>query len=165
MAINDILDEIENLVVDAKHVLFTNKALLDEEELVHLVDELRKELPKELQQAGEIMKDRDTILAAARAESEHIIEEAKNYANRLVSEKEIVRQAEERAQLVLEQSKAQEEEIMTRTMQQSEKLRSDADQYANQVFNHLIANVDNALQVLQQAQGELNRGKERVEDE
>ena len=41
MAVNDILDEIENLVVDARRVVFTNKCILEEDDLIRLVDELR----------------------------------------------------------------------------------------------------------------------------
>ena len=59
------------------------------------------------------------------------------------------------------QTQAQEKEIMEKTMASSQQLRSDADQYANQVFDHLIANVGSALQVVQQAKAELNRGKEQ----
>ena len=51
--------------------------------------------------------------------------------------------------------------LMEKTMASSQQLRSDADQYANQVFDHLIANVGSALQVVQQAKAELNRGKEQ----
>ena len=51
MAVNEILDEIENLVVDAKHLLFTNKSLVEENDLVRLVEDLRNELPLELLKA------------------------------------------------------------------------------------------------------------------
>ena len=45
MSVNDILDEIENLVVDGKHIVFTNKSIIEEPDLVRLVDDLRNELP------------------------------------------------------------------------------------------------------------------------
>ena len=46
MSVNDILDEIENLVVDGKHIVFTNKSIIEEPDLVRLVDDLRNELKK-----------------------------------------------------------------------------------------------------------------------
>ena len=61
MAVNEILDEIENLVVDAKHLLFTNKSLVEENDLVRLVEDLRNELPLELQKAEQIMQDRQKM--------------------------------------------------------------------------------------------------------
>ena len=164
MSVNDILDEIENLVVDGKHIVFTNKSIIEEPDLVRLVDDLRNELPLALQNATQIMQDKDEILAQAKEEATRIVEQAKEYAGKMVDESEIVVQSQDKAKLIMEQAKAQEQEIMEKTMQSSQQLRSDADQYANQVFDHLIANVGNALGVLQQAKAELNRGKETPQD-
>ncbi len=164
MSVNDILDEIENLVVDGKHIVFTNKSIIEEPDLVRLVDDLRNELPLALQNATQIMQDKDEILAQAKEEATRIVEQAKEYAGKLVDESEIVVQSQDKAKLIMEQAKAQEQEIMEKTMQSSQQLRSDADQYANQVFDHLIANVGNALGVLQQAKAELNRGKETPQE-
>jgi hypothetical protein len=165
MSVNNILDEIENLVVDGKHIVFTNKSIIEEPDLVRLVDDLRNELPLELQNAAQVMQEKEDILAQAREEAAQIVEQAKEYAGKLVNESEIVTQSQDKARLIMEQAKAQEQEIMEKTMQSSQQLRSDADQYANQVFDHLIVNVGNALNVLQQAKTELNRGKEENQQE
>lgn len=156
MAVNEILDEIENLVVDAKHLLFTNKSLVEENDLVRLVEDLRNELPLELQKAEQIMQDRQNILDEANGEAAKIVEQAKAYAEKLTNESEIVLQAEEKAKTIMQQTQAQEKEIMEKTMQSSQQLRHDADQYANQVFDHLINNVGGALSVIQQAKSQLN---------
>ncbi len=157
MSVNDILDEIENLVVDGKHIVFTNKSIIEEPDLVRLVDDLRNELPLELQKAGRIMQDRDSIISAARDEAASIVEQAKQYANKLVDESEVVIQSQEKANLIMEQAKAQEQDIMDKTMQNSRQLKENAENYANQVFDHMISNVSNALSILQQAKEELNR--------
>ena len=57
----------------------------------------------------------------------------------------------------MEQTKAQEQEILNTAYSTAQQLRTDSSQYANQVFDHLIVNVGNALQVLQQAKDELQR--------
>lgn len=165
MSVNNILDEIENLVVDGKHIVFTNKSIIEEPDLVRLVDDLRNELPLELQNAAQVMQEKEDILAQAREEAAQIVEQAKEYAGKLVNESDIVMQSQDKARLIMEQAKAQEQEIMEKTMQSSQQLRNDADQYANQVFDHLIVNVGNALNVLQQAKTELNRGKEENQQE
>lgn len=164
MSVNDILDEIENLVVDGKHIVFTNKSIIEEPDLVRLVDDLRNELPLELQKAGQIMQDRDGIISAARDEATSIVEKAKEYANKLCDESEIVIQSQEKANLIMEQAKAQEQDIMEKTMQNSRQLKENAEQYANQVFDHMISNVSNALSILQQAKEELNRRQSSSEE-
>ena len=77
MSVNTILDEIENLVVDGKRIPLTNRSLIDEMELVHLVDNLRQELPNEIQNAQAIMDSKDAILNEGRAEAEKIVETGK----------------------------------------------------------------------------------------
>ena len=45
MSVRDILDKIENLVAGASHVPLSGKCMIDENDLVHLVEELRNDLP------------------------------------------------------------------------------------------------------------------------
>ena len=76
MSVSTILDEIENLVVDAKRMPLTNSIFISESDLVRLLDNLRQELPNELANAQEIMDSRDEIMNQARGESEQIISRA-----------------------------------------------------------------------------------------
>ena len=62
MAVRDTLNKVENLVASAWHLPLTGKATIDEEKLVQLVDELRDGLPQELEQAENIIRERDNIL-------------------------------------------------------------------------------------------------------
>lgn len=159
MAVKAILDQIENLVVEARRMPLMNKSLIDETDLIHLVDELRRELPLELQKAESVMQERQAILEAANKEANEIREKAKKYAEKLISENEIIAQAEARARDVLAEAAEQEKDIQERTMANATQLRDDADQYANQVFDHVIANLGNALNVMQKAKQDLNEGK------
>ena len=97
-------------------------------------------------------------MVASKMAMDMAIEKAKKYAAELVDKNEIVMQAEEKAKAIMQQTKEQEREIMEKTMANAKQLRDDADQYANQVFDHLIGNLGNALQVVQQAKDDLNHG-------
>ena len=156
MSINEILDEMENLVIEGKHIVFTNMSIINEQELLRLIDDLQTELPQEMDNAQRILQQKEEILNNARAEADSIIAQAKEYAKKMADESEIVKASKERAELIRVQSEAQEKEIMERTMNNSQQLQMSANQYANQVFEHLIANVGTALGTLQQAQADLN---------
>ena len=104
MSVRDTLDKLENMVVGASHFPFTEKTLINDNELIHYVDELRNDLPKELNRADEIMKNRDEIIRNAEKEAEQIKKEAKEYANRVTDESEIVLQAKEKAKTILQQT-------------------------------------------------------------
>ena len=47
MAVRDTLAKIEDMAAGAPHLPLTNKMLISEEEFLHLVNELRQELPQE----------------------------------------------------------------------------------------------------------------------
>ena len=152
MAVKDTLAKIENMTAGAPHLPLTNKMLISEDEFIHLVEELRKELPQELEHATEVMQERDNIIKNAQAEAANIIKQAQLQAEQLMDENDIVIKAREKSRMVLSQAQQQEAEIMERTRQNARQLQDDADRYANQVFDQLIAHVTNTFQGVQQAQ-------------
>lgn len=145
MAIEEILDEIENLVVEAKRVPFTNKCMIEDDDLVRLIDDLRNELPQEIQRANAVIEMQQQTINEAKAEANRIVDQAKSHAVSLVNETEILRQAQ-----------AQAEAIMDKTMKNANELKQDSLNYAEEVFNHLVNNIGGALEVVQQAKDELN---------
>ncbi len=151
MAVRDTLDKIENLVAGASHMPLTAKILVDENDLVHFVEDLRNDLPEELGKAEKIMAERDDIIAAAQKDADNIIEAAREKAARIMEESEIMRAAREQSEAILQQTRAEEREIMERTQENAKQLRDDADRYANQVFDQLIAHVTGTFPGIQQA--------------
>jgi len=160
MAIRETLDKIENLVAGASHVPLSGKCMIDENDLVHLVEELRSDLPNQLDHAEQIMRDRDKILDDAQKEAERIVEQAKKYAQQMTNENEIVAQAKEKEHTILQQAQEQQREIMERTRQDSQQFRQDADRYANQVFDQLITHVTNAFRGVEQAEKVLEQARQ-----
>ena len=146
MAVVDTLKKLEDLVADASHLPFSDKALVNDDEIVHLVEELRMDLPKELNRAAEIMQEQESIISTAQSR-----------ANQLLEESEIVIQAKERARTIMQQTQDQAREIMEQAQTSAARLQSDADAYANQVFEQLIAHVGSTFKGVQQAEMGLNQ--------
>ncbi|MBR6013247.1 MAG: ATPase [Selenomonadaceae bacterium] len=171
MSVRDTLNKIENLVAGASHLPLTGKALIDEENLADLVEELRQELPQELEHAEKIMSEKDLIIQNARKDADDIIKQAKMQAEQMIDESDVVMKAREKSRMVLSQAQAQEAEVMERTRRQSQQLQDDVDRYANQVFDQLISHVgntfqsvknleaglDQAAQILHQAKAQMNQ--------
>ena len=101
MAVTDTLKKLEDLVADASHLPFSDKALVNDDEIVHLVEELRMDLPKELNRAAEIMQEQEGIIARANEQAKNIVSAAEARANQLLEESEIVIQAKERARAIM----------------------------------------------------------------
>lgn len=158
MTVEEILDALENLIAEAKRVPLMNKTMIDEMDFYHLLDEIRKELPLELQKAEQVIQESQRIIEDAREQAEETMQRAKRHAEDLVNRDEIVIAAQEKAKAIIADAEAQERDIREKTMANAEKLRMDADQYANQVFDHLMGNLGNALEIIQQAKRDLNAG-------
>ncbi len=163
MAVRDTLNRIENLVAGASHLPLTGKAVIDEDELVHLVEDLRRDLPQELERADEIMRERDNLINMAQQEADKIIKQAHVRAEQLVDENDVVVKARERSRMVIAQAQQQESEILKRTSEQARHLQEDADRYANQVFDSLIAYVTNTVQGVKAAEAGLEQALQTLQ--
>lgn len=149
MAVRDTLNRIENLVASASHLPLTGKAVIEEEDLVKLVEDLRKDLPQELEQAEKIMQDKDNIIRIAQDEADKIIKQAKLQAEQLVDENETVLQARDRARMILAEVHQQQIEMLEDARRRAQSLQEQADTYANQVFDQLITRVTSTFQSVQ----------------
>lgn len=154
MDIIKTLDELEELVSNSSRLVFTNKCLIEEDALVRLIDDIRKDWPSALKEAEEITQNRDKIIEDARAEAKNIIEQAKAYAQKKASENEITLAAKARAK-----------EILEKTFTQSEAMRNDSVQYAQQVFDHMGLYVQNVMNNIQAAKEGLKNIEVKKEEQ
>lgn len=150
MTIEGILDELEGLLIDAARVPFTNKRVLEEDDVARLLDELREALPGTIAEANKIMAERQRILEDAQREAQGIVEKAKNYTIKLTDENMITKQAQE-----------QSNEILNQAQKQAADLHNDAVAYADQVFKHLSGNLEKALEVVRQGHNDLHQQQKK----
>jgi len=148
MTIEEILEEMETLLLESSRVPFTNKRLVEEDELGNLIDELREVLPGELMEANRVISERQQILEQAQKESQSIVDQAKNYINKLTDENNITRQAQEQAGEIIQQARKSARE-----------LQSDSLGYADEVFSYLEENLVRTLEVVRQSHGKLHQSK------
>ena len=97
MKVLELLEEIEEIVDTASGFPLTGKIMIDSQELLEIVREIRAELPDEIQQAQWIKNERERIIAEAKNEYEAVIADAKRQAETLVENNEITVKAKMRA--------------------------------------------------------------------
>lgn len=98
--IEDILLEIEQTVHDGKKALFGGGVVVNADYILSAVDRIRRALPDMVREARQIIaaKERKRQEDAARAES--IISAAIQKANQMLSDHEIIKQAEKEAEAI-----------------------------------------------------------------
>ena len=122
----ELLDRIEEIVANAKAMPLSASVLISREEVLYLISAAKERFPLEMREAQWIVKERAEYLDRVSLEAEEIIQEARARAERLVSKQEIVRQAQAGANRIL---------VMAR--EDAARLRSDAEDYADQKLAEL----------------------------
>lgn len=105
--------------------------IIDEDEYLRLIDQMRISVPQEIKNARQVEAERDHVLAAAQEQAEAMIAAAREKAALLTSEHVVLQQAEERANQVLAQA-----------YDEAAAIRADADGYALEVLERIAAQLD-----------------------
>jgi vacuolar-type H+-ATPase subunit H len=98
------LQQLEDLVREAKSMPLSSSALVNRDEVLELIQEMKETLPEEIKQARWVVKDREELLGKARAEGERIVAEAEEEQLRMARREEIVSRAKEEAERIVEEA-------------------------------------------------------------
>ncbi len=101
----ELIDELEDIIDKGVSVPFTGRCLLDKEELMELVQDIKLKLPDDLNQAKWIKNERQNIINDANAEAEKIIKEANDKLIAMIDENKITAAAREQAMQIIEKAK------------------------------------------------------------
>ena len=84
--LEQIIAEIEEYIDSCKSSTFSKgKIVVDKEELMELLTELRLKTPEEIKRYQKIIANKDAILSDAQAKADEIIAQAQIQTNELVS--------------------------------------------------------------------------------
>lgn len=142
-----LLDRLEEALVTGSRVPLMARTLVDEQECLDILDQMRVAMPNEIKEARRVIAERDHILAQAREETERIVRGAEHRASRLVEEHAIVRSAQSRAIQIEEQAE-----------QEASSIREEADTYAETLLTRVQERLEQALGNVRAGLRELETG-------
>ena len=165
MTVLDLLEEIEDIVETASAVPLTNKIMIEGDELLEIVKEIRQSLPDDVQQAKWVKDEKERILAEAKEEYEKIIVEANKQADYLVNDHDITRRAEARAQETRAQAEEYAASMKMKTYDYLDKILYDMQgrfdelngKYLNELFQYMSKTMENVNGKLQNNRDELKQ--------
>ena len=120
-----LLDDLEEILANASKVPFSEKAIVDSDEIRSIVDEIRLSMPKDIQQAKWVKDEQDRILNEARSEYDKVIIAAKKQAEYLVENDIIKKEAEKRADALISEAENHSRYIKLRSYEYVDKLLFD----------------------------------------
>jgi F0F1-type ATP synthase membrane subunit b/b' len=95
------IQQLEDMVKEAKSMPLSSSALLNRDELLELVEQMKKSLPEEIKQARWVVRDREELLAKARRDAEQIVEDARAEQLRMATREEVVKRAQQESERIL----------------------------------------------------------------
>lgn len=111
MEILSILETLEELVEKSFTIPLSGKCLVDKEEILEIVKEIRLKLPDDIKQAKWVKEERQRILMEAQKEANSVIKDAEGKIASLVDEHEITKKAYEQANEIISNSQKNAREI------------------------------------------------------
>ena len=135
-----LVERLEALVVNARKVPMTSQVILEQATLLDLIDQLRVAIPEDVRNARRIMQESDRVLAKAREEAEQIIDAAQEQAALLLQDQSILREAETKANEMIEKARSKSDETMR-----------GADVYAADVLVRLESDLVKTLSIIKKS--------------
>jgi cell division septum initiation protein DivIVA len=143
--VQEKLTEITQLVEDARAMPMSASCLVNREEVLGLLDELRSLLPEQLQRADTLLNDREAVVEEGRDAARRLMDQARAEHDRLVEEQAVVIGARERAAVIITEANAE-----------STRLLSDADDYVDRKLAEFEIALDKLTQQVQRGRARLN---------
>ncbi len=122
MEILEIIDKLEEKIDKAMNIPVINRSLMDKEELLADIEDIRLQLPEELKQARWMKEERKKIISEAQQEAESIIKAAEEKTIQMVQEHEITKKAYERATGMIDSAKENAQETRKQTLEYCDEL-------------------------------------------
>lgn len=128
--LHEMIDDIEILIDEAKPARFNpGKVVIDRDVLITVIEELRKQIPGEVERSHKVMMNKDAILEDARIKAQNIVNQAAREAGELIDENEIVEMAKMRAKEMEEAALNHANDVIHNANEEAEQVRYGALQY------------------------------------
>jgi hypothetical protein len=126
-----LLDRLEELVGVGRRMPFSTRVMVEEEEFLGILDQIRAAVPREIRQAQRVVEERSNIIVGAQHEAAKILDMARSQAEYIISDQGVLNEARQRG-----------EEYLREVEQERRQSMSQIDAYALQQ----IAKVEEAIQ-------------------
>jgi cell division septum initiation protein DivIVA len=143
--VEQLLDRVTDLIDAARPMPLSTSAMINKDEILDLLAEVRSRLPEELRAARWLLKEREEFLEKVKREGEDLLEEARSQAERMVQRTEVVKAAEQRGRQIVEKAEAR-----------SRQMRHEAEDFVDQKLGSFEI-------ALERVQAQVAAGREKLQ--
>ena len=158
MEIFTLLEALEEILDKSKSVPFTDKSIVEKNQILNIIKDIRLKLPDELKQAKWIKEERERIIDEAQKEANDIVKEAENRIISMIDEHEITKKAYDKKKEIIEDANDMYREITQGTNAYVDEILANIENNMKELSKSLSgveASVQNALETIQNNRKEL----------
>lgn len=146
--IEQIIEEMEEYLEGCKNQAFSStKIIVDKDQMLELLSELRLRTPEEIKKYQKIVANRDAILDEAKKQAAEIVNQANIHTNELINEHEIMQQAFVKANEILQDASGRAQSILDEATEAANSYRMGAIHYTDD----LLAGMQNLVAATMEA--------------
>ncbi|MBQ7467085.1 MAG: hypothetical protein IJS74_03340 [Clostridia bacterium] len=136
--INSIIEELEEEFAKSKSGLFGKKTNMERCE--ELIEELKRSMPEQIQEANYILSQRDKIIQQAKDMADKTLKEAEVRAEQLLSDSELIKKSEEEAEEIVDNAEKKANQLFAVTRENIDKLLKSVEDYLLQNLHVVRSN-------------------------
>ncbi|MBI4233350.1 MAG: hypothetical protein HY686_02820 [Chloroflexi bacterium] len=161
MEILSLIDKLEGLVTSSARVPATRKVLIDADRVLDMVDQLRLAVPKDVQEAQEVLAKREGVINQALLEARRIKNSADEESRSRVDQSEIMRGANSKADEVLSETKKRADAMIQDAQRKAHNIMQEAQGFSDTRYNEANHYAQETLYKLEQELSNLLNGVRR----
>ncbi|MEG0306909.1 MAG: HrpE/YscL family type III secretion apparatus protein [Clostridium sp.] len=141
MKVLELLDYLQQTIeMSPKNLV--GKVSVNKKEVIKTLNEMRRLIPDELEEAKNIIKRKESILGEAKREEEAIIANSRKRAQDEYDNCDILLEARREAQEILDNAKSEAKKVKSEAMKQAKELKFGVMNYADNTLSNLQKDID-----------------------
>jgi cell division septum initiation protein DivIVA len=149
MDILHLIDRLEEELSRGRRLPLTSIVMLNEQRLWNVIDTMRISIPKEVEEAQRLNRERERILAQAQEQGRRIVDSTRRQAEQMTGRHELIQSA-----------RAESMEILSRAQSEAQRFQTEADSYAFDVLAQLEDQLSRVLLTVHNGMELLSRQEE-----
>ena len=146
MEILELIDRAEALIGASTKVPLAQKRMINTEDILDLIDQMRVAVPQDIKEASQVLQKRDSVINQALMQAKGILAAAEEEARIKVRESSITKDSEAHGAQIVAEAERRANNIIATAEKQAQARRQDADAYSLQILRDLDGRLGNAAE-------------------
>lgn len=137
-----LIEDIEEFFEQCSGLPFSNKVVVDKEDLFEILTELRLKIPDEIKKAERLIEEKEKIIKDAKSAAINMEKEAEGKIVDLVNDHEIIQQAYEKGNQIIKSAKKDSNEMRLSAISYVDEKLEELEKATQHALNALASNFE-----------------------